>query len=247
MSAIDQAEIEILADPEALARRVAEWLVASMAASTGRFSVALSGGSTPRRLYHLLAQPPCRDRVPWERVHWFWGDERFVPRDHADSNFAMVRDALLADTPVPPAAVHPMPTGGASPEEAAAAYERELQAWYGGAVLLADRPLFDVSLLGLGPDGHVASLFPGSPVLDERVRWVRAVSETPIAPFVPRITLTYPALDSSREAAFLVAGREKRAILSRLLAGDDLPSARLRPAGRLRFFLDRAAVPERLR
>jgi 6-phosphogluconolactonase len=244
MSAIADAEIETLADADALARRAAEWLAQTLAASSGRIAVALSGGSTPRRLYRLLAEPPWRERIPWPLVHWFWGDERFVPQDHPESNFAMAREALLTRAPIPPACIHPIPTGAGTPEAAAAAYERELQAWYGAPALDPARPLFAVNLLGLGPDGHVASLFPGDPALAERVRWVCAVSKAPQPPQVPRITLTYPALDSSRWAAFLVSGSGKRAILSELLAGADLPSARIRPAGRLRFFIDRAAAAE---
>jgi 6-phosphogluconolactonase len=247
MITIADAEIEALADSEALARRAAEWLTAAMAASTGRFALALAGGGTPRQLYRLLTEPPWRDRVPWPRVHWFWGDERFVPQDHPDSNFAMVRDALLRVAPIPAENIHPMPTGTASPDEAAAAYERVLQSWYGGAALRPERPLFGATLLGLGPDGHIASLFPGSPVLDERARWVSGVVTSPDPPHVPRITLTYPALESSREIAFLVSGAGKRAILSRLLGGGDMPAARLRPVGRLRLFVDRDAAPEKSR
>jgi 6-phosphogluconolactonase len=244
MTTIAAAEIETLPDAEALARRAAEWLTAAMTASTGRFAVALAGGSTPRQLYRLLTEPPWRDRIPWPRVHWFWGDERFVPQDHHDSNFAMVQDALLAHAPIPAECIHPIPTSTATPEQAAGAYEHDLQSWYGGTALSPDRPLFDVTLLGLGADGHLASLFPGSPVLAERKRWTSAVAEAPQPPHVPRITLTYPALESSRETVFLVSGGGKRTILSQFLAGADIPAARLRPAGRLRLFVDRAAAPE---
>jgi 6-phosphogluconolactonase len=234
------AKLEILADPEALARRVAEWLLAAATAKDGVFAVALSGGSTPRQLYRLLAEPPYRDEFPWSRTHWFWGDERFVPHDDAQSNYRMVREALLSRAPIPTVNIHPMPTEGINPAAAAAAYERELKSFYGAERLDLARPLFDVTLLGLGPDGHTASLFPGTTVLKERDRWVAvavdAKSET-------RITLTYPALESSRQVAFLVSGVEKRDVLARLRCGDeDLPAARLRPKGALHLFSDAAAA-----
>jgi 6-phosphogluconolactonase len=237
------AAVEILPDPEALARRAADWLLAVARAKEGSFAVALSGGSTPRRLYELLAEPASRDAFPWSRTHWFWGDERFVPHDAAASNYRMAREALLSRAPVPAANIHPVPTEGTTPERAAAAYARTLQSFYGAAALAPDRPLFDIVLLGLGPDGHTASLFPGTTVLDERKHWVGAVVG---AMPEPRITLTYPALDSSREVAFRVAGKEKRTVLGRLLGGDaTLPAARLQPQGTLRLFLDRAAAPDR--
>jgi 6-phosphogluconolactonase len=235
-----EARLEILADPEALARRVAEWLLSEAVSKDGVFAVALSGGSTPRRLYEQLAGPPCRDAFPWSRTHWFWGDERFVPHDDALSNYRMVREALLSRVPIPAVNIHPIPTEGVSPEAAAFAYERELKSFYGTERLDPARPLFDVTLLGLGPDGHTASLFPGTAVLAERHRWVAAVVG---AKSEARITLTYPALESSRRAAFLVAGAGKRAMLDRLRRGDaSLPAARLRPTGKLYFFGDAAAA-----
>jgi len=234
------AKVAILADPEALARRVAEWLLALATAKNGVFAVALSGGSTPKRLYERLAGPPYRDAFPWPRTHWFWGDERFVPRDDAESNYRMVREALLSRVPIPADNIHAIPTEGLGPEAAASAYERALKAFYGAERLDPARPLFDVTLLGLGPDGHTASLFPGSAVLAERRRWVAAVVD---AKSEARITLTYPVLESSRHTAFLVVGEEKRAILGRLRRGDDaLPAARLRPTGTLWIFGDAAAM-----
>lgn len=242
MTSLSEARVQILSDPEALTCRVADWLLAAATAKDGIFAVALSGGSTPRRLYQRLTGPPYREAFPWSRTHWFWGDERFVPHDHPDSNYRMAREAMLSRAPVPVANMHPIPTEGIDPEEAAAAYERELKAFYGADRLDRGRPLFDVMLLGLGGDGHTASLLPGSAVLEERTRWVGAVvGAKPEA----RITLTYQALESSRETAFLVAGEGKRAVVERLFRGDrKLPAARLRPIGRLSFFLDRAAAPE---
>ena len=233
-------KVEILAGPEALARHVADWLLATAIGTAGVFAVALSGGSTPRRLYEQLAGRSYRDRFPWSRTHWFWGDERFVPHDDRLSNYRMAREALLSHAPIPPGNVHPVPTEGVTPEAAASAYERELRSFYGADGLDPARALFDVTFLGLGPDGHTASLFPGTATLAERERWVAAVVG---AKSEPRITLTYPALESSRHVAFLVVGKEKRAILARLRHGDDkLPAARLHPTGTLRLFGDAAAM-----
>jgi 6-phosphogluconolactonase len=242
MTSPPEALIEVLADPEALARRVAEWLLAIATATDGPFAVALSGGSTPRLLYQLLAAPPCCTVFPWSRAHWFWGDERFVPHDDPQSNYRMVREAMLSKVPIPKANIHPIPTEGIGSDAAASAYERELKSFYGAEHLDPARPLFDVTLLGLGPDGHTASLFPDTAVLAERGRWVAAVLD---AKSKARITLTYPTIESSRHVAFLVAGEEKRAIFSRLRRGDDsLPAAHIHPhpATKVTWFLDKAAA-----
>jgi 6-phosphogluconolactonase len=240
MTALSEATWEILADAEALAHRVADWLLALATARDGQFTVALSGGATPRRLYEILAGPPWRDAFPWHRTHWFWGDERFVPRDDPSSNYHMVREAMLSRVAVPAGNIHPVPIDGLTPEAAASAYERDLRSFHGADRLDPARPLFDVTLLGLGSDGHTASLFPGTAVLEERGRWVAAVVG---AKAEARITLTYPALESTRQAVFLVTGEEKRAILARLRQGDPrLPAARLRPSGALRVFADTAAA-----
>jgi len=233
--------IEPARDPEALARRVAGWIVDLAAASMDRFAIGLSGGSTPRRLYQLLGEGPYRDRLPWNRVHWFWGDERFVPWDDPDSNYGMVHAALFQRAPAPAENIHGIVTDG-TPAEAAAAYERVLKSYYGSESLDPTRALFDIQILGLGPDGHTASLIPGTRVLDERQRWAAEVIG---ARPEPRITLTYPVLESSRHTAFLVAGADKREALSRALAGDQaLPAARIRPLGELIWFVDEAARPQ---
>ena len=230
---------EVVADPAALAHQVAEWMTAAARATSGSFRVCLSGGSTPRVLYALLASDDFRDRVPWSRVAWFWGDERFVAHDHPDSNFRMAYDAMLAKVAVPPANIHPVPTDG-TPDDAARRYEETLRRVYGAATLDPARPLFDLTLLGLGADGHTASLLPGAAVLDEQTRWVAAVAQG--RPEV-RITLTYPAIDSSRRVAFLVTGRDKAAILRTIRAGGStVPAARVRPVGELTWFVDRAAA-----
>jgi 6-phosphogluconolactonase len=236
-----QVQLEILADPEALARRVADWLLAISTARVGVFTLALSGGGTPRRLYELLSGPPYHDVFPWNRTHLFWGDERFVPRNDESSNYRMVREAMLSRAPIPAANIHPVQTEGLTPDAAASDYQRELKSFYGAERLDRARPLFDVTLLGLGPDGHTASLFPGTAVLEERERWVAAV----VGPKPARITLTYPALESSRHVAFLVAGKDKREILSRFQRREPtLPAARLRPIGTLHLFADIAAAQD---
>jgi 6-phosphogluconolactonase len=234
-------QVEVAQNPEALARRAAQWIIDLAADSQGRFAISLSGGSTPRRLYQLLAESPFREAMPWDRVHWFWGDERFVPWEHEDSNYRMVRAAMLARAPIPPQNIHGISTTGTL-GDAVRGYERVLKSFYGSESLDPDRPLFDVQVLGLGPDGHTASLIPGTSALDERDRWVAEVIG---ARPEPRITLTYPALESSRHTAFLVAGPDKREILARALAGDQaLPAARVRPTGELLWFVDAAARPE---
>jgi 6-phosphogluconolactonase len=226
------------ADPEALARDVAVWLTARARASVGRFAIALSGGSTPKRLYEILAEPAFNRAFPWDRTHLFWGDERFVPADSAESNQRMTRQALLDHAPIPAGNVHPMPTAG-TPEAAALAYQAELQAYYGSDTFDPTRPLFDVVLLGLGENGHTASLFPGTASLDETRAWVTAVTEGVPQ---PRLTLTYPAIASSLVVAFLVAGASKAGVLRRVLEGDrSQPASRVTTAGELIWFVDEAA------
>src|ERR1700761_1189531 len=231
--------IEISPDSLALAHHVAEWMTQAALAAPGPFRVSLSGGSTPKTLYGLLASDEFRSLFPWSRVFWYWGDERFVPYDHPDSNYRMTREAMLAKAPVPAENIHPIPTDG-TPDDAALRYERTLQHAYGAATLDPQRPLFDITLLGVGPDGHTASLLPGEAVLDERERWVGAVSHG--RPEV-RITMTYRAIESSRRVAFLVAGEEKAEIFAAIRAGDSsVPAARVRPVGELFWFVDQAAA-----
>jgi 6-phosphogluconolactonase len=231
-------ENRVFADEQALAQSVAEWLCARAQAAGGAFAICLSGGSTPRRLYQRLAEPTVAARFPWGRVHWFWGDERYVPHGHPDSNYRMAREAFLAHVPVPAGNIHPIPTESPSPEHAAAAYEATLRGSYGAERLDPGRPLFDVTLLGIGEDGHTASLFPGDPALEEDRRWAVAVAGAP-----PRVTLTYPVLESSRDLAFLATGTAKRGILARVQAGEPkLPASRVQPVGRLHWFADRAAA-----
>jgi len=232
-------QLEVFRDPAALARHAAEWMTAAALAAQAPFRVSLSGGSTPKALYALLASTDFKDRFPWQRVFWYWGDERFVPYDHPESNYRMTREAMLDKVPIPPGNIHPVPADGA-PDAAARRYERTLQEAYGAAILDPARPLFDITLLGLGADGHTASLLPGEAVLAERRRWVAPVSHG--RPEI-RITMTYPVIESSRSVAFLVAGREKAAILRAIRGGSsDVPAARVRPTGALFWFVDRAAA-----
>ena len=223
-------------DLAGLADAAAEWMVERFRLLPGRVAVSLSGGSTPKLLYEMLARAPFRDRMPWDRLHWFWGDERFVPPDDKLSNQAMVRAAMLDHVPVPAANIHPIPTVGLEPEAAARAYEATLRAFQAGR----PGPLFDLVLLGLGTNGHTASLFPGQAVLKERNAWAAAV--TPPGE-TTRITLTWPPLEDCRDAAFLVAGADKRQVLAEVRAGDERhPAALYRPVGVLHWWLDAAAA-----
>ncbi|HTQ14328.1 MAG TPA: 6-phosphogluconolactonase [Rhizomicrobium sp.] len=222
------------ADAGALARRAAGWLVARMTASQGAFRLALSGGETPRLLYRLLAEDPLRGRIPWSRLELYWGDERFVPWSSPDSNYNRAREEWLSRVDAPAGSIHPIPTD-TTPDDCAARYETTLRA------RAKDAPcLFELVLLGLGADGHTASLLPGQPVLEERARLVAAV---PRGREEPRITLTYPALESSAAVAFLVTGAAKRDVVARARRGDEsLPAGRLRPRGETVWFLDEAAA-----
>jgi len=148
------SDIRILEDPNAVAHDVAEWLCALAQGSERKFAICLSGGSTPRRLYERLADPAVASRFPWSRVHWFWGDERFVPYDDPASNYRMASEALLSRIPVDEENVHAVPTENLSPDEAAAAYEAMLKRFYGADKLDSQRPSFDVTLLGIGEDGQ---------------------------------------------------------------------------------------------
>lgn len=233
--------VEITRDAGALAHRVAQWLTGLAVASNRRFRVALSGGSTPKRAYELLASPEFRDRMPWDRMLWFWGDERFVPHDDPDSNYRMTWDAMLSRVPVPRENIFPVPTAG-DPDAAAAQYESTLKQIYGQDSFNPDQPLFDVVLLGMGDDGHTASLIPGEPALQDRKHWVAAVAHG--RPEV-RITLTYPAIESSRHVAFLVQGGAKASMFRTIRSGQsDVPAARVRSQGEVTWFVDRAAAGE---
>ncbi len=230
----------IFPDAEALAHGAAEWLYTLAAESRGRLAICCSGGSTPKRLYEVLAEPALASHFPWDRVHWFWGDERFVSYDHPDSNYGAAREPLFSRVPAPSENIHPIPTQLPSPQQAAEAYETTLKAFYQAEQLDPARPLFDVTLLGIGDDGHTASLFPGHAALRERDRWTAAVEGVKSE---ARITLTYPTLDSSAVAAFLATGAAKTNVVARAQAQDrTLPAALIQPVGRLCWFIDSAAA-----
>ncbi|HEY8337899.1 MAG TPA: 6-phosphogluconolactonase [Tardiphaga sp.] len=234
-------------DAAALAVAAAERVIARMGNNPGRIAICLTGGSSPKQLYQLLGQQPYQSRIPWDRVHWFIGDDRFVKADDPLNNMTMARRIFL-DRCAPAANIHPIATQLHSPNEAARLYEEELKRFYGADALDAAKPLFDVVLLGVGPDGHVASLFPGYPAVDVTDRWVVGVAEAHVAPFVPRVSLTLPALASCREMLFELSGADKRPILARILAGEDLPANRARAAdGDTVWLCDRAALPENFR
>src|ERR1043166_3527018 len=166
-----QREIIAVADATDLARAAAGRVLARMAANSGRIAICLTGGSSPKKLYELLATDSYRGKIPWDRVHWFIGDERFVLTGDERNNMAMARRAFL-DRLAPADHIHPIPTDAASPDDAAGRHEAELKSFYGASTLDPARPLFDLVLMGIGPDGHTASLFPGHPQLDEAERWV---------------------------------------------------------------------------
>jgi 6-phosphogluconolactonase len=237
--------LTVVSDAEALAQAAARRLLARLAEPRERFAVALTGGSSPEGLYRLLASEPYRSQVPWQRVHWFWGDDRFVPQSDGRSNAGAARRLFLDRVPAPPENIHAVPTDAANADAAARRYEADLQAYYGADRLDPGRPLFDVVLLGLGGDGHIASLFPGQPQVDETKRWAVGVPQAGMEPYVPRVSLTLPALASTRDMLFLITGKGKREILGRVLAGADLPAARAHSEGDLVWLVDRDAAPER--
>jgi 6-phosphogluconolactonase len=230
----------ICPDAESVSREAAQRFVtaASEKLSDRRatFSVALAGGSTPRRLYELLAGSPFRAKIPWARVHFFWGDERMVPYDHAESNFRLAHEALLKHVPVPRETLHAIPTNLPA-DQAALAYEQALRAHFGRWGL----PRFDLILLGIGTDGHTASLFPGSAALAEKDRWVVAHSRGVNQP--ARVTLTLPVLNNAHRVHFLVTGKPKASALRAALERGALPVQRVQPKqGELLFLVDAAAT-----
>ncbi len=235
-------QIVVKPDPNALALEAVERftdLAAEAVGSRGRVSVALSGGSTPELFYRLLARAPYRGQIPWPHVHLFWGDERCVPPDQPGSNYRMAQEILIAAVPIPPDNVHRM-RGELAPDAAAKAYVRELQDYFCGP-----RARFDLVLLGLGRDGHTASLFPGSAALDETERLAVAVTADYGDRPAQRVTLTPPAINAARHVWFLVTGADKAEIVQQVLegAGEDLPARRIQPtAGRLTWLLDAGAA-----
>ena len=238
------AAVRVYTDAETLSRAAAE-LFAERAraavAERGRFVVLLAGGSTPRRAYELLAEEPLINRVPWPDCHFFWGDERCLPEGHALRNETMVRRALLDHVPVPPSQIHPI-RYHQEPDQAASDYATELQRFFAG-----QQPRFDLILLGLGDDGHTASLLPGSAAVHEQVQWT-AVARRPEEPF-SRVTLTAPLLNQGASTVFLVSGRGKASVLQSIVKGSNeepsLPAQLIRPQqGELLWLVDREAASQ---
>lgn len=233
----------VLPDPAALATAAAERVGAiaeAAVAERGRFTVALSGGATPRGLFETLAAPPWRDRLPWARFEVAWVDERDVPIDHPDSNARMACRAWLEHVPVPPDRIHPVPTRPGPPADAARAYEATLRALFP----YEPWPRFDLVLLGVGEDGHTASLFPGSSALEDAEAWV-------VAPWVPhleayRFSLSLPAIAHARRLIGLVAGASKAPVMRAVLeapGSEPLPARRVAEAhGHAEWLLDAAAA-----
>jgi 6-phosphogluconolactonase len=233
--------IRVYNDLEALSQAAAElFTVQSRQASLicGRFSVALSGGETPRRLYEILATSPYRERIHWDEVHVFWSDERYVPEDDPRNNARMARQTLLEHVPIPPDNIHPIRYYN-SPQEAAIQYEQELREFFS-----TSNPNFHLILLGLGTNGHLASLFPHTPVLNEKTKWVSEVFVKELGMY--RITFTAPYINQANQVVFLVSGADKAQVLETVLEGpyqpSELPAQLIRPDGEHPIWLvDKAA------
>ncbi|HEX2760563.1 MAG TPA: 6-phosphogluconolactonase [Rhizomicrobium sp.] len=227
--------MEVVKDAAALAARAAEIIAGRVRTAKAPYRVVLSGGSTPRATYQLLAGMDA----DWSCTELFFSDERFVPPDHKDSNYRMVRESLLSGGKVHPLKLLAIPTDG-TPQSAADRYDEAMRQQYGAGELEPGVPLFHLTLLGLGDDGHTASLLPGQPVLGERGRWAAAV---PQGRGEPRISLTYPALEASALILFLVSGAAKRDALAQARGGF-LPAGALKPQGEVLWLVDQAAAGE---
>lgn len=227
--------MDVVKDAQALAARAAEIIAGRVRTARAPYRVVLSGGSTPRAAYQLLAGMD----VDWSCTELFFSDERFVSPDHPDSNYRMVRETLLAGGKVNPRKLLVIPTDG-TPQSAADRYDEAMRQQYGAGELEPGVPLFHLTLLGLGDDGHTASLLPGQPVLQERARWAAPV---PQGRGEPRISLTYPALESSALILFLVSGAAKRDALAQARGGL-LPAGALKPQGDVLWLVDQAAAGE---
>ncbi len=236
--------IRVFADPESLGRAAADFILNFsrwVLASRGRFSFALSGGSTPKKLYSLLAASPWRDEFTWSMAHFFWSDERCVPPDHAESNYKLAFDSFLSRVPPPPQNVHRI-HGEEGPDKAARVYEEELQRFFGRNSV----PAFDLVLLGAGGDGHTASLFPGAPEIQEQKRLALPVHLEP--PRLNRVTLSLPVLNNAVQVLFLAAGSSKAGVVRQIIREgnpEGYPAGLVRPVhGSLMWMLDHDAARE---
>ncbi|MBF2078495.1 MAG: 6-phosphogluconolactonase [Synechococcales cyanobacterium T60_A2020_003] len=230
--------VEVLADKAAMVERSLALILERMQtaiAERGQFTIALAGGSTPKPLYEAIAQQD----LPWDKIHVFWGDERYVPPDHPDSNEGMARTAWLDQVPMPPENLHPMPTGLADPAIAAAQHDQEIRTFF--QVAPGDIPRFDVILLGMGDDAHTASLFPNTEALQVCDRLVTLGNKSG----QPRLTFTIPLINQARCVLFLVAGASKQDALAHVFAPEadpqQYPSRFIQPQGELWWLLDQAA------
>jgi 6-phosphogluconolactonase len=233
--------VEILPDQSALIARSLELILSELKTAIeqrGRFTIALSGGSTPKPLYEAIAT----QNLPWDKIHVFWGDERYVSPDHPDSNELMARRAWLERVDIPQTNIHAVPTLEGNPAASAAKYEEHLREFFNSSPV--DFPSLDVVLLGMGDDAHTASLFPHTEALKVRDRLITVGNKDGN----PRITFTYPFINSARSVIFVVAGANKRPALAQVFApvADDFayPSRLIRPQGKLWWLLDAAAGSE---
>lgn len=206
------------------------------------FSLVLTGGKTPRILYERLAQPTFRDQINWQKTSIFWGDERCVPPTHPDSNYALAHEYLLSKTDIPFKNIYRIPAELSSPKAGAETYEETLQEFFHSIKRLVSFPSFDLILLGMGQDGHIASLFPDSAALREDKHWVAVVDEKVGSPRVSRITLTLPVINQAKCVLFLIAGPEKQKVAQAIFDGPEdnsakYPAAMVRPVGRLFWFI----------
>jgi len=242
-----RSEVNVFPNLEKVSRSLAEKIVEEASDAVekrGRFTLVLSGGKTPRFLYGFLANEYA-NKIDWQAVHLFWGDERYVPKDHPDSNFALAYETMIAKAPLPPQNIHRIPVEIEAPERAAESYEKTLREFFKDSEAQVS-PTFDVILLGMGNDGHTASLFPGSPELKERNRWVAAVNAPSFLLPQNRITLTFPLINRSRAIFFLVSGAEKSRVLKSILEEPDkarklYPAAMVQAREELVWYLDEEA------
>ena len=213
-------------------------------------TIVLAGGKTPRHAYAILSEPSSADQMPWQQSHFFWGDERWLASKHQDSNFSMAWNALFSKIHIPPRNIHQISTGHKAPEIGAEIYEKHLRDFFHSKPLTEtfriseeiNFPRFDFVLLGMGPDGHTASLFPNSNFLEEKKKWVAAVKEETGSPPVPRITLTLPVLNQAKNILFLLSGSTKRKILDTILEKPEMaeklyPAAHVKPRGSLTWIV----------
>ena len=231
-------KVEVLPSQAALIERSLQLVMDKINTSilaSGQCTIALSGGSTPKALYEALA----KQNLPWEKIHVFWGDERYVPPDHPDSNQLMARRAWLEKVGIPPVNIHPMPTDAGDPAIDAQKHEAELRQFFG--IEVGKLPVFEIVLLGMGDDGHTASLFPHTEALQVRDRLVTVGNKDG----QPRLTLTVPLINQAKCVIFIVAGANKQSALAQVFApvGDDIayPSRLIQPQGELWWLLDQSA------